>query len=179
MGKRSDFERRFADKYMTTDPRPVRRLQPYLPRGVRFAEPCAGKGDLIRLMKFHGHECVHACDLYPGRKTIERRDAMTLDRRWRRSAGAAMFVTNPPWTREILHELMEHLPSLLPTWLLLDADWMHTQQAEKILDRCALIVSVGRVKWMEKSNKQGVDNCAWYFFPHRNHTGGPRFKGLV
>lgn len=176
MGKRSSFERKAQDKYMTTDPIPVRRLQPHLPRSVKFAEPCAGRGDLVKSMRWHGHECVYACDIKPGLKTIEKRDALTLDKRWRRSAGADMIVTNPPWTRSIMHRLMLNLPALLDTWMLLDADWAHTAQAFPYLDRCSLMVAVGRVRWF--NNIGGLENSAWFFFPHRPHTGGPRFVGL-
>lgn len=177
MGKRSSFERVAQDKYMTTDPRPVRMLQPHLPRGIKYAEPCAGRGDLIKSLKWHGHECVYASDIKPGRKGIERRDAMTLDKRWRRSAAAQMFITNPPWTRSIMHRLMIHLPSLLDTWMLLDSDWAHTVQAFPYLDRCSHMIAVGRVRWF--NNLGGLENSAWYFFPHRPHTGGPRFTGLI
>jgi hypothetical protein len=177
VGKRSDFERRKHDKYMTTDPRPVELLQPHLPRCAKYAEPCAGKGDLIASMAFYGHTCTYAGDVKPQRKWIERRDAMTLDKRWRRGSSADLFVTNPPWTRSLLHALIDHLPNVLPTWLLLDADWMHTQQAAEYLDRCSLVVSVGRVKWMENM-LTGVDNSAWYFFPGE-HSGGPRLIGLA
>lgn len=179
MGKRSAFERIPKDKYMTWDPSPVLLLQPHLPRSVQFAEPCAGKGDLIESMKWHGHNCVYACDTYPGRKWIEKRDARSLDKRWRRSSGAKMFVTNPPWSRDVLHQMIDALPALLPTWLLLDADYMHTQQARKRLEKCSLIVSAGRVRWIKGSKNDGVDNCAWYLFPHREHIGGPRFVGLA
>lgn len=180
MGKRSDFKRIPQDKYMTWDPRPVRLLQPHLPDHLQFAEPCAGNGDMIRSMKWHGHSCVYACDIQPGRKWIDRRDALTLDKRWRRGSHAKMFLTNPPWTREILHAMIELLPTLLPTWLLFDADWMHTRQAAPYLDRCAHIVSAGRICWFKKSASQsGLENSAWYFFPHRSHTGGPRFTGLI
>lgn len=179
MGKRSDFERRKHDKYMTTDKRPIARLQPHLPRGLHYAEPCAGKGDLIKLMEWHGHTCTYAGDTRPGRQWMVRRSALQLDGAWRRRSGAKMFITNPPWSRPILHALIEHLPKLLPTWLLLDADWMHTQQAAEHIDRCSQIVSAGRVRWIEDSDGDGVDNCAWFFFPHRHHTGGPKFTGLI
>lgn len=177
MGKRSSFERVAQDKYMTVDPVPVRRLQRHLPAGVKFVEPCAGNGDLIKSMEWHGHECVYACDIKPGRKVIEKRNALTLDKRWRRSVGAGMFVTNPPWTRSIMHDLMLHLPSLLDTWMLLDADWAHTAQAVPYLDRCSHMVAVGRVKWFRGLG--GLENSAWFFFPHRQHVGGPRFTGLI
>jgi len=49
----------------------------------------------------------------------------------------------------------------LPTWLLFDADWMFTGQARPFLKYCDMIVSVGRISWMENGTK-GMDNCAWY-----------------
>lgn len=164
---------------MTTDPVPVRILQAHLPRRISFAEPCAGKGDLIAAMKWHGHTCTYAGDIRPQRKWIEKRDALSLDKRWRRSAHAQMFVTNTPWDRPILHELIDHLSALLPTWLLLDADWMHTRQAFPYVERCSHVVSVGRVRWFKGTAHGGLENSAWYFFPHRPHTGGPRFTGLA
>ncbi len=182
MGKRSNLPRIKQDKYLTTDPNPVRRLQQHLPARVAFAEPCAGNGDLVKAMKWYGHRCVYACDINPGRKQrswIETRDAFTLDKRWRRLSGAQMFVTNTPWTREILHPMIDHLSSLLPTWALIDADWMHTQQAAPYVDRCSRVISLGRVVWFKGgSSNGGYENSAWYFFPHREHTGGPRFTGL-
>lgn len=178
MGKRSNFERIPRDKYMTTDPLPVVRLQPHLPRAVKFAEPCAGNGDLIESMHWHGHECVYACDTHPGQKWVDKRSAFTLDKGWRRLTGAQMFVTNPPWSRDLLHPMIEHLAGLLPTAMLLDADWKHTRQAAPHLEYCSLIVSVGRVKWFEASDGVGVDNSAWFFFD-RKHSGGPRFVGLA
>lgn len=178
MGKRTDFKRIPKDKYYTKDPGPVRRLQAHLPAGLRFVEPCAGAGDLIKSMVGYGHECVYACDIAPGHKTIIRRNALTLDRDWRKDVAAKMFVSNPPWTRPILHDLIDHLSSILPTWLLIDADWMHTGQAAPYVDRCAHVVSVGRVRWIPGTTKKGYENTAWFYFPRRPHTGGPRFTGL-
>jgi hypothetical protein len=59
MGKRSSFERREADFYPT--PRAaVVPLIPYL-RGIRrFAEPCAGDGDLVGHLEAAGLRCVYA-----------------------------------------------------------------------------------------------------------------------
>lgn len=177
MGKRSNFPRIPQDKYMTTDLGPVQRLQPFLPAHVRFAEPCAGNGDLIEAMEWHGHRCVYACDINPGKgTTFEKRDLFTLDKRWRRSAGAEMFVTNTPWLREVLHPMIDHLTGLLPTWLLLDSDWSHTDQALPYLDRCRQIVALGRVKWFQGSAHGGFENAAWYLFDAA-HSGGPKFAG--
>ena len=74
------------------------------------------------------------------------------------------FITNPPWTRELLHPIIDNLRKQLPTWLLFDADWMHTKQARPYLPFCDLIVSVGRVKWIPDSLYVGKDNSCWYKF---------------
>lgn len=86
------------------------------------------------------------------------------------------IITNPPWTRAVLHPMIAHLSSLRPTWLLFDADWPHTRQASELMLRCERIVAIGRVKWIEGSPHTGKDNCAWYLF--RNGAGGAaRFYG--
>ena len=77
--------------------------------------------------------------------------------------GASLIITNPPWTRQILHPMIDHFRSMRPTWLLFDADWMHTKQAIPFLTYCHKIVSVGRVSWMQNGTS-GFDNCAWYLF---------------
>lgn len=100
---------------------------------------------------------------------IDQVDAMTLTK-----CHADCFITNPPWTRTILHPLIDHLSNIAPTWLLFDADWMHTVQAKTYLKRCVKIVSVGRVKWIAGSKHTGLDNAAWYLFS-RWAMGEPRF----
>lgn len=192
MGKRSNFERIPQDKYMTTDLGPVRRLQPFLKPHTTFCEPCAGNGDIIKQMKWYGHNCAYACDTHPGGTAFHRlsnpiykRDAMTLDKKWKLSSGATttMFVTNLPWSRDILHPLIDHLSKLLPLWTLCDANWMHTKQAAPYIERCSVIVSVGRVKWIKNSDGGGVDDSCWYFFPGyergRPYKGNPVFFGLT
>ena len=77
--------------------------------------------------------------------------------------GVDWFITNPPWSRPVLHRLILHLSEMRPTWLLFDADWMHTKQASEYLEYCRKIVSVGRVSWMG-NGVSGFDNCAWYLF---------------
>jgi hypothetical protein len=80
----------------------------------------------------------------------------------------SMIITNPPWGRRkkdgyILHKMIRHFADLTNTWLLFDADWMHTVQARPLLEQyCIRIVSIGRVKWMEDTNMTGKDNCCWY-----------------
>lgn len=173
MGKRSNFKRAKGDFYKTPLA-PVMRLQIHLPSQTKFCEPCAGDGELVRHLERLGHTCVAAWDISPrGTKTkITKADAL------KKSApvSADFFITNPPWTRSLLHPLIEKLSYQLPTWLLFDADWMHTTQARDLLRHCSRIVSVGRVKWIKNSPHVGKDNACWYRFDP-GHFSGPRFIG--
>ena len=148
MGKRSNFERREADFYPT--PRTaVVPLIPYL-RGIRrFAEPCAGGGDLVRHLEESGLRCVYSGDIRNGQDALERDDYGRAD----------VIIKNPPWSRDLMHRLIVHFQSRGPTWLLLDADWAHTKQSAPFLTHCSDIVPVGRVKWIEGSKHSGKDNC--------------------
>ena len=160
MGKRSEFDRVERDHYPTFDPRAVRALLPHLPFATHFVEPCAAGGVLLDQLVAAGHVCVEAYDIEPLRADIAQRDALT-----HRPEGVfACFITNPPWSRPILHPLIERLSDIAPTWFLFDADWKHTKQARPYLPRLRRIVSVGRLKWIEESKHDGKDNCAWFLF---------------
>ena len=109
MGKRSNFERREADFY----PTPRAAVVPLIPhlRGIRsFAEPCAGDGALVRHLESFGLRCVYAGDIRSGQ------DALALDH----YGAADAIITNPPYTRELMHRLIAHFQRIAPTWLLLD-----------------------------------------------------------
>lgn len=165
MGKRSNFERRKNDAYQTPAPA-VLPLIPHL-RGIHtFAEPCAGEGKLIKALESHGLRCSFSDDIENGFDAII--DLKTVAARF------DAIITNPPWTREILHQMIAEFQFIAPTWLLFDADWIHTRQATPFIDQCSHIVSVGRVKWIEDSAFSGKDNAAWHRF-HAQHVGGPRF----
>jgi hypothetical protein len=90
--------------------------------------------------------------------------------------GANCIITNPPWDRKILHPMIEHFSAMRPTWLLFDADWMHTKQSAPFMPYLRKIVSVGRVKWIPDSKMTGKDNCAWYLFD-QNGQGSTQFYG--
>jgi hypothetical protein len=164
MGKRSNFERREADFYPT--PRAaVVPLIPYLRRIRSFAEPCAGDGALVRHLESFGLRCVYAGDIRSGQ------DALVLDH----YGAADAIITNPPWSRDVLHGLITHFQNIAPmTWLLLDADWKETRQAAPFLPHCSDIVPIGRVKWIEGSKHTGKDNTCWHLF-NSKHTAGPVF----
>lgn len=166
MGKRSNFERVERDYYPTPYEAVVPLLE-HLWTSTVFVEPCAGDGRLVNHLVANGHACIGAYDIEPRAEWILPLDALKAE------IGAAdCFITNPPWDRSILHPLIDHLSAQAPTWLLFDADWMHTKQAAPYMDRCEAIVSVGRVKWIEGSKMTGKDNCCWYLFTDvpNNHT---------
>ena len=163
MGKRSDFKRRPQDAY-DTPPEAVEPLVPHLPKRFMYWEPCAGNMSLCEAMwdnqGIPEPWCVLASDVEPRGRLVRKADALDLvapDR-------ADFIITNPPWTRSILHPMIDHFRRLRPTWLLFDADWMHNRQAAPYLPFCHKIVSVGRVKWIPGSPHTGKDNCAWYLF---------------
>lgn len=159
MGKRSSFARVERDFYPT--PRDaVLPLLPHLEYGTMFAEPCAGDGALIYALEAEGMSCVDALDIEPQTSDAYRADALD----WRAEPSADCIITNPPWDRSILHPMILHFSDQRPTWLLFDADWIHTRQSVPYLNRLRKIVSVGRVKWIPDSKMTGKDNCAWHLF---------------
>ncbi len=166
MGKRSDFER-FERDFYPTPQAAVIPLLPHLSPRTRFVEPCAGNGALIDHLEAAGHTCVGAWDIEPQRSDIERHDARET-RETLVTNPDCHFITNPPWRRDVLHALIIHLSSQHPTWLLFDADWIHTRQAAPYLPLLRKVVSVGRVKWIPDSKFTGKDNCAWHLFDARS-----------
>ena len=172
MGKRSNFERVPRDYY----PTPIEAFLPLIPHlkhGSRFIEPCCGDGRLVQylLMSNLGLSCQMMADIEPigGAWHCDARDHIWL-------IDFDLFITNPPWSRDVLHSVIENLSDQKPTWLLFDADWMHTKQSAEYMWRCEKIVSVGRMKWIEGSKMTGKDNCAWYLFDGR-HKGPTMFCG--
>lgn len=167
MGKRSEFERIPKDFYRTIDPRAVEPLKGFLIGGCNYYEPCCGQGDLMVMLDNVGFSCVGASDISTGVDAL----SLTVDD----LNGAELIITNPPWSRDILHPLIDHLSNLLPTVLLFDADWAHTKQARPYLKYCHGIISVGRLKWIEGTTMSGKDNCAWYCFDRNYEFNGTMF----
>ena len=152
MGKRSNFERRKNDFYPTPYEAILPLLQ-HLQPGTRYIEPCVGAHDLCNHLSLHNHVCIASYDL-PTDATTQQYNL----------SGAGVFITNPPWTRQLLHPMIDNLRQQLPTWLLFDASWMHTKQAGPYLPYCEKIVSIGRVKWIPESTHSGKDDSSWYLF---------------
>ena len=161
MGKRSEgFARRPQDKYYT----PMEAVLPLLPHlapNTRFVEPCAGDGRLVRHLEHHGHVCVDAFDIAPEHESVDYADGLKVvfD-----AEPGDVVITNPPWSRPLLHAFIEHWRVQMPTWFLFDADWVHTRQSAPFMPYCHAIVSVGRLKWIEDSKMTGKDSCCWYRF---------------
>lgn len=148
-------------------------LLPHLLPGTRFAEPCAGNGALVVWLEAAGMRCTDKSDIDPQAWSVANLDAFDFVP----GLHTEMIITNPPWDRKVLHPMIEHFSYWKPTWLLFDADWMHTKQAAPYLRYCRKIVSVGRVKWIPDSKMTGKDNCAWYLFDQAWATPHIEFYG--
>jgi hypothetical protein len=163
MGKRSDFPRRPQDDYAT----PLAALEPLLPhlcRQTPVCEPCPGDGYLSAHLGRAGFT------VYPKDGDARKAKYQVWGDKW-------VFVTNPPWTRTVLHPIIENLSNQATTWLLFDADWMHCKQAIPYLPRLRQVVSVGRVKWIPDSPYVGKDNACWYRFGTPSEFVATRFFG--
>jgi hypothetical protein len=176
MGKRSNFERKPRDYYQTPF-EAVKPLLPHLPDDFKFAEPCAGDGALVEHLETKC-VCMWASDIEPQSDGIHESpyDKLGFDE----LIESDYVITNPPWDRTILHHMIDFFAPKIETWLLFDADWMHTKQSRKYMTMCKKIVSVGRIKWF--GNMTGKDNCAWYLFgnEYRIPTATPtKFYGRI
>lgn len=167
MGKRSNFERIERDFYPTPYEAVVP-LMSHINKQFRFSEPCAGDGSLIKHLECFGMMKYWASDIKPMANGIVEADALLVTNPLSR---ADCIITNPPWDRKILHPMIEHFRTKTSTWLLFDADWMHTKQSAPYMQFCKKIVSIGRVKWIPDSKMTGKDNCCWYnFVSHKSRT---------
>lgn len=175
MGKRSNFKRRPHDFYATFDHRAVKPLIPHLMCGMRYDEPCAGDGSLIGLLSVYGFECTRALDIVPNSPIVEPGNALDIT-----DCKGQCFITNPPWSRKMLHPLIAHLSDIAPTWFLMSANWMHNKSSNgyresvRFLDeRCTDIISIGRVRWIKGTKDDGKDDCAWYRFDRNKNLSDP------
>jgi hypothetical protein len=193
VGKREETKKpRLArDWYGTKDPAAVAALSPFLwpvaapyvidgkPLPLRYIEPCAGDGSLIDLLASSGPPltCVAAYDIEPQRADICQRNCLNITPKAVDYSNADCFITNPPYEWKMLQPMLEYLPRLLPTWLLLPADMMHNKRMSPYIDICSDIVSIGRLWWFENEDGKkvkGVDNFCWYKFDF-NYEGFTRF----
>lgn len=157
MGKRSEFIRAPKDMYPTIDDRAVLALLPHIKDIELYSEPCYGKGHLVEMIdRLSDARCVSYSDIDLGMDALD----WTEDE----LCGSDAIITNPPWSRNILHPMIMHFKDLAPTYLLFDADWAHTKQALPYLKYCTDIISVGRLIWIEGTKMTGKDSVCWYRF---------------
>src|SRR6056297_483134 len=135
MGKRSDFPRRAQDA-SDTPLEAVAPLIPHLPYPLRYWEPCAGSGALVQAigdLSDGAFTCDEVSDIKPRSLGVVQRDAFQVTDL---NPKIDYIITNPPWTREILHPMIEHFAAMRPTWLLFDADWPFTKQSAPFMGYC-------------------------------------------
>jgi len=174
MGKRSNLkvENRPKDFWGTVDPDAIPPKFVDMVRGRTYAEVCYGNGDLEDLL-MEVATCKWRSDV---RETVGCSKVLdALDITKQDLQGIDMIVTNPPYDWKLLQPLLDHLPTLKPTWLLLPADMMHNKRMGPYMKNCAWVLSIGRLYWMENKVK-GVDNFAWYGF-YENWLLVTRFVG--
>lgn len=176
MGRRSSFPHNPKDLYST----PESALPPllkHLPVAVRYLEPAAGNGALVRALTARGHVCHLAIDLDPEGPGIVCRDALTLT--VADIAGVDMVIGNLPWSWHLFRPLLEHLLSLgCPVWILRDAAWAFNLRSAPLITRCALVQPTRRIQWIPNTPNSAKDDSAWHFFPPGHH-GGPRLLSRI
>ena len=171
MGKRSSFEPREGNYW----PTPIRGVVPLVGHfkaigfPYKFAEPCAGDGTLIRVLKAFGHTCTYAADIDPKGDGIAKADALELERQ--HVQGSHAVITNPPFDLAIpLIERWLSLPILV--WVLLPLDFLGKQESHHLVPRIAKLLMIGRLKWIPDSEHSGKDHHCWACFAtDRNFVG--------
>lgn len=164
------------DYWPTIDPDCINEgILPFFKSRV-YAEVCYGEGHL------EGHlEGISLCKWRSDiRETLDGCKVMdALDITKEDLLGVDHIVTNPPYSWDMLEPLLDYLPKVKPTWLLLKADLMHNKRMGKYMKDCSWVVSVGRLSWVPNEGGKlvkGVDNFAWYRFNH-NWGNSTRFVG--
>lgn len=181
MGKRSDLPRNARDFYAT----PLKAALPLLPfinldPPMNFIEPCAGDGRLIRHIEDNSSaRCVYASDIQPlptvkGLRTETYINAHGFDTDWPEivsmsPSNPSAFVTNPPFLNNKdsgfqLLRLIDTLSKVLPTILLLPADFAFNVRSAEVMTYATDVIPVGRVKWVEDSKFSSTENFAWFQF---------------
>ena len=187
MGKRSDFTRMKNDSYDTPTEcvsHLVRMMAlieghkyPGEPR--RFVEPCAGRGALVdELESRYGWVCTDKFDVEPRAPGVKKADFTKVTLK-RLAPASAIVVTNPPWTRLLLHALIDRLiEAEAEAYLLVDGNWLFTMQARFYMKHISHVGVIGRVRWIPKSPHLSKDDAIWIRIA-KGRRKGPMFLGRV
>lgn len=179
MGKYSDMERVTRDYY----PTPIKAVMPLAPfmQNKTYIEPCAGDGRLAEhIFKLQPTSTLaEAYDIEPQEETvlgvpIHPRDIVEYPIEEVFDV-VDCFVTNPPWINNKesgyqLNTIIKQLSSILPTWLLLNGNYVFNKKSAECMRHCTDVVPIGRVKWIEDSKSAGKEDCAWFRFDSRNNA---------
>lgn len=168
MGRYSNYNLNVPkDFWATLDPDGVKRLEPFI-QGKTFAEPCAGNGDLVQQLEDVGAKCLWESDIREDTYCLTK-DALDITKDDLK--GVQVIITNPPFSWNMLQPLLDHLPTLKPTWMLLPASFMHNVRTSPYMKRCDKVVSIGRMFWViedrgdpNMKGKKGKEDFCWYLF---------------
>ena len=149
MSKRNQsFDRVSRDYYPTIDPKAIPpNLLKHI-RGKTYAEPFYGEGDLEDLLMDIA-TCKWRSDIRETVGCSSVRDALTLTSS--DLEGCDITISNPPYQKDVLLSLIDHLVSLKPTWLLLPADNLHNGYMVPYMKQCERVISVGRLYFFENT----------------------------
>lgn len=176
MGKYSTMDRVERDYY----PTPLKAVIPLAPfmRGKSFIEPCAGDGRLAEhIFKLQPDSTlVGAYDIEPQKESvlgvpIKQRDIVN-DPIEEVYDDVDLFVTNPPYLNNKqsgyqLNKIILQLSSILPTWLLLNGNYVFNKKSAECMRFCTDVLPIGRVKWIEDSAMSGKEDSIWALFDSR------------
>jgi hypothetical protein len=168
--------RKERDFYPTPEKAVVPVVPHLLSEGPKyFLEPCAGNGALIQhIESLTDYEviCKKAYDIDPQpttySKSILQRNALSLT--VNDVLGIDYIITNPPFQWDMLQPLLDYLPDLRPTWLLLPFGYACNKRMAPYMEKCKKLVPIGRVKWIEGSKQTSTDDYGWYLFTHETTT---------
>lgn len=141
-------------------------LMQHLPKVFTYCEPCVGRGDLIKHMSHFrkGAILTQAYDTHPLIDDVRLLDTryLTADDTTSPIHGEADFIiTNPPWIKEMMEPMLLRWPQLKPTWVLVNATFLHTLWGARIMPYCHKIVSIGRIQWIPGSKGTGLVDACW------------------
>jgi hypothetical protein len=183
MSKYSEFERVPRDLYETplTPVIPLKAALGDIP--FSYWEPCCGGGKLVGHIAslFPKSTCARATDVVTEVGDVQ--DVMSITREQVDESGANYFITNPPWINTPssgyqLFNIINHLASMRPTILLLNANicWNKGSWHSKIDGRlapmqyCKWVKPTARIKWIEGSAFAGKEDAAWFLFDKSGPT---------
>jgi hypothetical protein len=177
MSKYTDLDRLPRDLYPTPRP-PVLPLKTVLGDiQFKYWEPCCAEGQLVDHIAslFPKSTCVVATDVVTSTGYVK--DVFDITQDDVDTFDANYFITNPPWLNTPasgyqLFRIINHLASMRPTILLLNANicWNKGSWQSKIFGKmapmqyCKWVKPTSRIKWIEGSAHAGKEDCAWMCF---------------